>query len=335
MSDQSTCHIKPPMTFQQIMQFRKQRGKIEAPFVEKINNMIFSSKEEADRIITEIEAAQDVAVYTFVKQTYGEEAVKFIKLLDEISGSHLDSSMLTLEKEAELDQRTFEFMKKCYGEHDANLFKVGYLAVDRDFPEFDSVNQATGGTGHIAEAIREGQIAKVIELLDQGVSPYANCSGPLKPLHWAAWHNKVEIIELLLAKGVPVEQQSDDTRTAMSLAALYCSEDAVRVLHAHGANVNHQDEDGETPLHDACFTMGGGLKQAISMVQLLLELGADPTIKNAGNRNALEETLNPPADIINKPREWRLAIAQVLEEAIAARGAKKDKLSSLIPKLTR
>jgi ankyrin repeat protein len=60
--------------------------------------------------------------------------------------------------------------------------------------------------------------------------------------------------------------------------AIWGDLEAARILFAHGANVNAQGEDGDTPLH-----------RAISgdMIQLLLEHGADPSIRNRYGEPAL------------------------------------------------
>ena len=168
----------------------------------------------------------------------------------------------------------------------------------------------------LAEAISTGgSIEKIANLLKQGSSPTANCSGPLKPLHLAAWHNRLDVINLLLAANTPVDQLSDDGRSPLFLAALYGAEDAIRLLRARGANINLQDEDGETPLHNACFAQCK-LQQAIGTVKLLLSLGADPAIKNHAGQDALEEITQPPADLPVKSLVWRVGMTKLLNEAL-------------------
>lgn len=53
--------------------------------------------------------------------------------------------------------------------------------------------------------------------------------------------------------------------------------EAAKVLLAHGINVNQKGEEGYTPLHQACFF---GHKE---IVRLLLESGADPLARTAGD----------------------------------------------------
>lgn len=53
--------------------------------------------------------------------------------------------------------------------------------------------------------------------------------------------------------------------------------EAARTLIAHGINVNQKGEDGYTPLHQACSF---GHK---AIVELLLESGADPFARTAGD----------------------------------------------------
>lgn len=53
--------------------------------------------------------------------------------------------------------------------------------------------------------------------------------------------------------------------------------EAARILLAHGINVNQKGEEGYTPLHEACSR---GHK---AIVKLLLESGADPFARTAGD----------------------------------------------------
>jgi ankyrin repeat protein len=220
---------------------------------------------------------------------------------------------------------------------------VDYLCIPNDpkiikankAAELENENEKLRGKSNypfgnsLSGAIKRGDVSKVRFLLDNNKELLStNCSGPIKPLHLAAWHNKVEIIELLLSMRVPVEQLSEDYRTSIVLASLYCSCDAIKVLYKHGANVNHQDDDGDTALHNACFSLSGNFEDITDTIKLLLQLGADPTIKNIEGKNVLEEVLDPPKGVVSRPKDRQLAIAKILKDAMQ----KKSKVSKFSPK---
>ena len=49
----------------------------------------------------------------------------------------------------------------------------------------------------------------------------------------------------------------------------------VKLLVDSGANINHQSNNGDTPLHTNCAD-----PDSIDVIEELLKLGADPNIKN-------------------------------------------------------
>lgn len=58
-------------------------------------------------------------------------------------------------------------------------------------------------------------------------------------------------------------------RSALHLAALHGQVEAVQFLLAHGADVDLQDSESETPLHNAAFAAN------LTIMKLLLDSGAD------------------------------------------------------------
>jgi hypothetical protein len=99
------------------------------------------------------------------------------------------------------------------------------------------------------DAVLEGDVERVRELLRMGASVKARSVGDLTPLHYAASRGYVDIAKLLLE---------------------------------HGADVNARDMDGWTPLHAASFC---GHAYAAG---LLLEHGADPSIRDYRGRTPLD-----------------------------------------------
>ena len=84
-----------------------------------------------------------------------------------------------------------------------------------------------------------------------------------------------------LGKGVNVDYQDNDKRTALALATGNGNEQVVRLLLENGANLELQDSRGDTALNVAAF-LGH-----ISITQLLLENGADTDSANIYGNTSL------------------------------------------------
>jgi ankyrin repeat protein len=74
----------------------------------------------------------------------------------------------------------------------------------------------------------------------------------LRALILAADHQRVDVIDVLVAAGTPVDDTDTEFgRHPLRLAAANGRPDSVRALLAHGADPNRRDPDGQTPL-DHC-----------------------------------------------------------------------------------
>jgi hypothetical protein len=122
-------------------------------------------------------------------------------------------------------------------------------------------------------------------------------SAGFTPLMFAAAEGNAEVVRLLLAHGADVNAvcsaKSPSVKngplglasfTALILAAAYGGPDTIKVLLDHGANVNAQDQRGMTPLMLAISTDRADAR----VVRLLLEKGADPSIKTTSNETAID-----------------------------------------------
>jgi ankyrin repeat protein len=96
-----------------------------------------------------------------------------------------------------------------------------------------------GDTLGIRQALAEG--AKV-DSLDVRRNPNGRLA-----LNWAAWHNRVPAIEMLLAMGAPIEAENRTGFTALHHAAEAGSLEAARALLAAGADPRHANKAGRTP----------------------------------------------------------------------------------------
>ncbi len=92
-----------------------------------------------------------------------------------------------------------------------------------------------------------------------------------RPLHYAAAKGKLEIVNLLIKLGAPVNETVIRGETALHRAAIRAQTDVIKSLIENGANVNARTAEGATPLHYAAkcgCSMGRHIK-------LLIEHNAD------------------------------------------------------------
>jgi ankyrin repeat protein len=72
-----------------------------------------------------------------------------------------------------------------------------------------------------------------------------------RALNWAAWHDRVAAIEVLLAAGATLEAENNTGFTPLHHAAEAGSLDAARALLAAGADPNHSNKAGRLPVETA------------------------------------------------------------------------------------
>ena len=107
--------------------------------------------------------------------------------------------------------------------------------------------------------------------LDQPDAPGAN---GLTPLMRAAKLGRLDLIDPLLAHGAKVEVLNQDGCNALWLACYHGDHALIRRLVAAGTPIDQQNGNGAS-----CLMYVSSNGRAV-VVELLLELGADPTLKN-------------------------------------------------------
>jgi ankyrin repeat protein len=146
-------------------------------------------------------------------------------------------------------------------------------------------------------------------------------------LLYAASHGNIETMKQLLAKGADVnavgKPQGPSVKngplglgsfTPLLFAAAYGGSDAVKLLLDAGAKVNVQDARGMTPLMLAIATD----RPDPRVVRLLLEKGADPTIKSKDGETAVDwaKKFNYPPVLAELGVEHKqIAAAEIVQSA--------------------
>ncbi|TMW56644.1 hypothetical protein Poli38472_006654 [Pythium oligandrum] len=103
-------------------------------------------------------------------------------------------------------------------------------------------------------------------------------------LHWASYGGKLDCVQELLKAGASVTIVDQNGRNALHHACRKDHDGVVRFLLDDGKmDINAVSESKDTPLHKAVTG------QSIKCIEILLQLGADPHLRNDQNRTPLEE----------------------------------------------
>ncbi|NEO87176.1 MAG: ankyrin repeat domain-containing protein, partial [Spirulina sp. SIO3F2] len=106
------------------------------------------------------------------------------------------------------------------------------------------------------------------------------------PLFASVIHGHLEIVELLLSNGADVGIATALGKTPLSEAVYWGHEAIVRRFLSAGADINHIDQDqGLTPLMNTVDF------ERVEILQILLDAGADVTIRNKKSRTVFELAL--------------------------------------------
>jgi ankyrin repeat protein len=179
------------------------------------------------------------------------------------------------------------------------------------------------GISPVLSGAASGDVETVRLLLDAGAKvndfPKSNkpraadgATGFRTPLMWAAYHNNVPMVRLLLERGAD-PNQSTSFGNPLSHACWSDSFEAALLLIAHGANVDARDALADfTPLHWAAGTES----PRPQLVKLLLAHGADPNA--AGGEPVGAFGLVPQTPRLIAEKRGRTAIV----DALVAAGAK-------------
>ncbi|KAI0289215.1 ankyrin repeat-containing domain protein [Russula brevipes] len=117
-------------------------------------------------------------------------------------------------------------------------------------------------------------------LLEHGANPDVRYDGSGPISHNAAFTNNVEVMELLLQHKADMHLRS--TTSKWTLLHWVSSAELAQFLLDHGADINAQDANHSTPLHEAAED------GRLEVVRVLLKHGADVHIRGRGDRTPFQ-----------------------------------------------
>lgn len=141
------------------------------------------------------------------------------------------------------------------------------------------------GESPLFRAVKAGSLMKARILADRGADVDTVSSRKQRPVHYAAFEGRAEILAWLISKGADVNRPDEDGMSPLHFAAFSGSGEAVSVLVRKGADVNAVNGNGSTPLHLAAFT------DSPDAVRVLLAAGADRNAKDSSGRTPMDHAV--------------------------------------------
>lgn len=137
---------------------------------------------------------------------------------------------------------------------------------------------------HVVET---GNILRIKKLLAYGADINAPGDGTRTPLIAAIQNHQMEAASLLIDLGCTIDAQMPVTRTTALMAAAIAGGDMAKIaanLIFKGANLDLPDQNGMTVLMRCSW----GVVGSHETLKLLLQQGADPHLRNAEGKTALD-----------------------------------------------
>lgn len=132
----------------------------------------------------------------------------------------------------------------------------------------------------ITEAVAEGNVEKVQELLSSGIYVDIQDTDAWTPLMWAAQDGNVEMINILIEAGADVNITDYYGESALIKAIYSNNIETINALISQGADPNMTDMSGMTPL------MYAAKNGEIEPVKAILNAGANPDVRDMSNYTA-------------------------------------------------
>lgn len=193
-----------------------------------------------------------------------------------VAEDQVEVARLLIERGADLNVRNADGRLPLH-----DCFELG-----RD--KFAELLLAAGAEPDVCVAAAYGMHNRLREILKRDPAQANDLRTGLSPLGWSAYGNQPECAQILFEHGAVVNGRPYDEK-AWAPAAHVANTNLARLLLAHGADPNCQDEDGDTPMLAAIKSRIVG--DPTTFIELLLAAGADPEIRNNDGRTALDEAL--------------------------------------------
>ncbi|CAH1798047.1 unnamed protein product [Owenia fusiformis] len=144
----------------------------------------------------------------------------------------------------------------------------GIQELLKNVTNFD-INQTNKHGESVLHIAASGGHIEIIELLlTKGINLSAKDKHGDSAVFWAARQGQVKVIEYLKSQDVSLDTQNKSGEAPIHVAARYGHTHVVEYLAAAGADINIQDKEEETPLH--CAASRGNLE----CVKVLVDSGA-------------------------------------------------------------
>ena len=141
------------------------------------------------------------------------------------------------------------------------------------------------------EAINSVDIQRVRKCLEEGANIHERWHEGETALTFASHCGWLDIVKLLIEHGADLNTQNDFLQTGLSKAAVMgCSFGVVRFLVEIGAEIDHRNINGTTPLMSAAFGAH------INITEFLLSKGAKLNSKDKDGETALDRCIYAPQD---------------------------------------
>ncbi|XP_033754838.1 serine/threonine-protein phosphatase 6 regulatory ankyrin repeat subunit B-like isoform X2 [Pecten maximus] len=196
------------------------------------------------------------------------------------------------------EQKVIKLLKLGYKCHPNSCNKVtclhiacqrGYLAITRHLldHDFNIREQTKEYRTPLHEAVDRGHVAIAILLLQRGASTKCKDIRSDTPLFVACKNGDKQMVNTLLEFNANV-----DAKDAIGQSPLHAARESniIKMLASRGLDIDNKGDHGNTPLHCASRDYDEQL------IKTLLDLGADPTIKNKDGKT--------PRDLA-EPQTWQ------------------------------
>lgn len=148
---------------------------------------------------------------------------------------------------------------------------------------------AGGAEPDVCFTAASGMHANLAELLQRAPDQANDLQTGLSPLGWCAYGGDQSVSAGMLLRAGAIVDRGPYDWAAWGPVTHVANAPVARVLLAHGADPNAAKENGDRPLH--AVTKSRLVADPGALVELLLEAGADPRLRNDAGRTPLDEAL--------------------------------------------